>query len=72
MDEMSVRNNMVLNTTDEATGSKDANEINWAWEISVMVSLTAKNDSTKLKPLIVFTGEKRIKSPHKQLKVFCC
>ena len=60
MDETTVWNDMVSNTTVEKTGSKEVNMKSTGHDkVRVSVCLTGKADGTRLKPFIVFKGAKR-------------
>ena len=60
VDEMSVWNDMVSNTTVEKTGSKEVNMKSTGHDkVRVSVCLTGKADGIRLIPFIVFKGTKR-------------
>ena len=60
MDEIAVWNNMVSETTVEATSAKDVQMKSTGYEkVCVSVCLAVKLDRTKLKPFIVFGAAKR-------------
>ena len=73
MDETAVWNNMVSETTVDATGAKDVAMKSTGHEkVCVSVCLAAKLDGTKLKPFIVFGAAKReSKSVHGEYKRQC-
>ena len=73
MDETAVWNDMVSETTVEATGAKDVPMKSTGHEkVRVSVCLAAKLDGTKLKPFIVFGAAKReSKSLHDEYKRQC-
>ena len=73
IDETAVWNDMVSETTVEATGAKDVPMKSTGHEkVRVSVCLAAKLDGTKLKPFIVFGAAKReSKSLHDEYKRQC-
>ena len=73
IDETAVWNDMVSETTVEATGAKDVPMKSTGHEkVRVSVCLAAKLDGTKLKPFIVFGAAKReSKSVHGEYKRQC-
>ena len=73
MDETAVWNNMVSETTVEATGAKDVPVKSTGHEnVRVSVRLATKLDGTKLKPFIIYGAAKReSKSLHDKYKQQC-
>ena len=60
MDETSVWNDIVSNTTVEKTGSKEVPmKLTGHGKVHVSVCLTGKTDGTRLKPFIIFKGAKQ-------------